>query len=67
MEEHQFTGTKEGIKNIQVYSSWVVRGTRVVYTCTYQRYMLVIIHNTPLPVPSMQNKKNKIRVFFVLK
>jgi hypothetical protein len=65
MEEHQFT--KEGIKNIQVYSSWVVRGTRVVYTCTYQRYMLVIIHNTPLPVPSMQNKKNKIRVFFVLK
>ena len=44
MEEHQFT--EEGIKNIQVYSSWVVRGTRVVYTCTYQRYMLVIIHNT---------------------
>ena len=31
MEEHQFT--EEGIKNIQVYSSWVVRGTRVV--CTY--------------------------------
>ena len=50
MEEHQFT--EEGIKNIQVYSSWVVRGTRVVYTYMYLPVTrgTHVSHNTP-PLP----------------